>query len=147
MGISQAQSNPPISSHHSRRLPRLDIVDPPTEPNVLLDRFDPQPLYILLDLDLQIAERPEVEGLHLSRGYLSPLLHDHGFRSRVVECEHTAAGVLYDDDFSCTEELLRYDDGSERVVYTAAGVADYVGGSERYAKGGSWVDARVHTCY
>ena len=49
--------------------------------------------------------------------------------------------------FSCSKKLLRYDDRSEGILYTTAGVAYYVGSSERYTECSSGIDAGVHACY
>ena len=48
---------------------------------------------------------------------------------------------------SCSEKLLRYDDRSEGILYTTAGVAYYVGGSKRYTECSGGIDASVHARY
>ena len=50
--LQNSMNDQAASSHNPSCLPCLHVIDPAAEPDVLLNRFDPKPLYVLLDLYL-----------------------------------------------------------------------------------------------
>lgn len=128
----------------------LNLVNPPRDDDVWVDELGLlQVLDILLNVALKVGVSQELatklDVQFLNRLRTQVLLHQTS-RSLSIEQEHAAAGVLDYDDLLCPEKLLGDDDGAQRVFDAAASIADDMGGAERNAEGGGWVDTSVHAC-
>jgi hypothetical protein len=139
--------------HNLPRLPRLHLIDPSRDHNLLLEKTALfQKLHILLDRSFQISKCLEIsfaahELLQFFKRLCAEILLDQTSRSRCIEDEHATTCVLDKDNLSRSKELLRDDERAQGVDSVTTCVPDNVGIAERNAKGGCWINAGVHASY
>ena len=138
---------------HPTHLPRLNIINPPTNIHRPSNRpARSQKRHIILNPLPELRKRQPIKpltvyGIKFGHSLRTQILCDRGIDPVVREALHATMGMLDDEDFGRLEQLLGDDEGAEGVAGAAAGVADDMGVAGGDAEGGVGVDAAVHAGY
>jgi len=131
-------------------LPRLTLINPTTNRSVLGNQGRVlQQAHITLDSIVKLWEGLEIsskrtQGIH---SLFSKILLNNALRGGIVKCQHTAAGMLHDQDLIRTQKLLGDDNGSQGVFGIATGIANDMGVAKINTICCGRVDSSIHASY
>jgi len=128
-------------------LSSLDLINPSTNLDALLNLLRLQIRNVILHGLVQIRERKEVKVGHLLGDLLALVLFDDSTGILVFESQHAAASVLDDKDLSRAKQLLGDDKRAEGILGGSSSVANDVGSTERDTKRSGRVDAGIHASH
>ena len=104
----------------------------------------PEEGQVVADGLLDLGEGQEVERGELDGGGGAEVVLDGGADVVVGEGQHAAVGVLDHEDLARAQQLLRDDDGPQRVLGASARVADHVRVPQLDPERRARVDPGVH---